>query len=118
MRLILVILLSAAFVLNLVILKWAYPTLETDAVVWEKFDNTRHLVYAFMFAGFFWLTFLLSGKATVIKAISCCFTFLAFGSAIDKCFGIRTYLKSDILLIIISIAISVYVFIRERKSRG
>lgn len=112
MRVVIAILLGAAFVLNAYILTRIYPDNSTDLDVWFKMDTKRHLVYEFMFAAFFWLTYSLSNK--LLKSVTCGFAILATGSVIDKCFGITTYLKSDILLIIISIAVSVYVFIRER----
>jgi len=40
---------------------------------------------------------------------------LTFGSIIDKSLGITWYLKSDVLLIIISFILSGIVYVRERK---
>lgn len=118
MRLILVILLGLCYVLNSVILQKIYPNVSTDWDEYLKFVSMRNNVYEVMFALFFWLTYLSSNKGTVIRSLSCFFSILAFGSVIDKCFGITTYLKSDVLLIFISIVISVYGFFRERKQRG
>ncbi len=116
MRVIIIMLLGVAFVLNAYILTRIYPANSTDLDVWFTMDTKRHLVYEFMFAAFFWLTYSLSDR--LLKAVSCCFAILSTGSVIDKCFGITSYLKSDILLIIISIAVSVYGFLREREQRG
>jgi hypothetical protein len=51
----------------------------------------------------------------LMKAIACFFLVLSFGSAIDKCLGITWYLKSDVFLIVVSFALSIYVYAREIK---
>lgn len=118
MRLILLIILGLAFILNSVVLTRIYPNVSTDLDEYYKFVAMRNNVYEVMFALFFWLTYLSSERGSVLRFIACALMILAAGSVIDKCFfGITTYLKSDILLIILSIVISLYVFLRERKQR-
>jgi hypothetical protein len=50
-----------------------------------------------------------------MKVFACFFLMLAFGSIVDKSLGITYYLKSDILLIAISLIASVVVYVREYK---
>ncbi len=66
-----------------------------------------------MFGLFFLLVYLLSEK--IMKSVACFFFVLTFGSIIDKSLGITWYLKSDVLLIIISFILSGIVYVRERK---
>jgi hypothetical protein len=119
MRLILLIGLGLAFLLNSVILTKIYPGVSTNWDEYIKFVSMRNNVYEVMFALFFWLTYLSSERGSVLRFIACALMILAAGSVIDKCFfGITTYLKSDILLIILSIVISTYGYFRERKQRN
>ncbi len=118
MRMILLIGLGLAFLLNGVILTNIYPNVSTDWSEYIRFVAMRNNVYEVMFALLFWLTYLSSERRSVIRFIACALMILAAGSVIDKCFfGITTYLKSDIILIILSIVISTYVYVRERKQR-
>ena len=113
MKLTILILLGAAFILNSIVLDKLYPTAATDYYKYIERDEVRHIVYEFMFGFFFLLAYLLSEN--LMKAVACFFFVLTFGSVIDKCLGITWYLKSDIILVIISSIISSIVYVRERK---
>jgi hypothetical protein len=116
LKLIILILLGAAFILNSIVLDSIYPTAATDYNKYIDRDEVRHLVYEFMFAAFFWLVYSLS--KSYLKWFACIFAILVTGSVIDKCFGITDYLISDLFLIIVSIAISLYGFFWEHKQRN
>ncbi|MCA6391554.1 MAG: hypothetical protein IM607_09235 [Cytophagales bacterium] len=113
MRLTILILLGLAYTLNSIVLGWVYPNVSTDYDQYVSFVATRNLVYELMFGLFFLLAYLLSEK--FMKAVACFFFVLTFGSVIDKCLGITWYLKSDVLLIIISFILSGIIYVRERK---
>jgi|688.fasta_scaffold08777_2 hypothetical protein len=113
MKLTILILLGLAYILNSIVLGWVYPNASTDYEQYVSFVSTRNLVYEFMFGFFFLLTYLLSEK--LMKVFACFFLMLAFGSIVDKSLGITYYLKSDILLIAISLIASVVVYVREYK---
>jgi hypothetical protein len=114
MKLSILILLGLAYILNSIVLKWAYPNVSTDYDQYVAFVATRNIVYEAMFAVFFLLTFLLSER--ILRATACFFMVLSSASVVDKClFGITQYLKSDILLVVISMAISILVYAREVK---
>ncbi len=116
MKLVILILLGAAFILNSIVLDIVYPTAATDYYKYIERDEVRHQVYELMFAAFFLLTFLLSEK--IMRAIACFMFCLSFGSAIDKLIGITWYLKSDVVLIFLSLFIAIYTYVRELKPRG
>ena len=113
MRLTILILLGLAYTLNSIVLGWVYPNVSTDYDQYVSFVATRNIVYEFMFGFFFLLAYLLSKN--LMKAVACFFFVLTFGSVIDKCLGITWYLKSDIILVIISAIISAIVYVRELK---
>jgi len=92
---------------------WVYPNVSTDYDQYVAFVSTRNILYEFMFGLFFLLVYLLSEK--IMKSVACFFFVLTFGSIIDKSLGITWYLKSDVLLIIISFILSGIVYVRERK---
>jgi len=94
-------------------LGWVYPNVSTDYDQYVAFVSTRNILYEFMFGLFFLLVYLLSEK--IMKSVACFFFVLTFGSIIDKSLGITWYLKSDVLLIIISFILSGIVYVRERK---
>jgi hypothetical protein len=116
LKLVILILLGAAFILNSIVLDIVYPTAATDYYKYIERDEVRHQVYELMFAAFFLLTFLLSEK--IMRAIACFMFCLSFGSAIDKLIGITWYLKSDVVLIFLSLFIAIYTYVRELKPRG
>lgn len=114
MKVAILILLGAAYIFNSIALAWAYPDASKTVEAYYSFVAARNVVYEWMFALFFMLSYLLSDK--IMKAISCFFMVLAFSSVVDKCFfGITEYLKSDIILVIISSILSCYVYVRECK---
>ena len=113
MRLTILILLGLAYTLNSIVLGWVYPNVSTDYDQYVAFVATRNIVYEFMFGFFFLLAYLLSEN--LMKAVACFFFVLTFGSIIDKSLGITWYLKSDVLLIIISFILSGIIYVRERK---
>jgi peptidoglycan/LPS O-acetylase OafA/YrhL len=113
MRLTILILLGLAYTLNSIVLGWVYPNVSTDYDQYVAFVSTRNILYEFMFGLFFLLVYLLSEK--IMKSVACFFFVLTFGSIIDKSLGITWYLKSDVLLIIISFILSGIVYVRERK---
>ncbi len=116
MKLTILILLGAAFILNSIVLDSLYPTAATDYYKYIERDEVRHQVYELMFAAFFLLTFLLSEK--IMRAVACFMFCLSFGSAVDKLMGITWYLKSDVVLIFFSLFIAGYTYVRELKPRG
>jgi len=113
MRLTILILLGLAYTLNSIVLGWVYPNVSTDYDQYVAFVSTRNILYEFMFGLFFLLVYLLSEK--IMKSVACFFFVLTFGSIIDKSLGITWYLRSDVLLIIISFILSGIVYVRERK---
>ncbi len=113
MRLTILILLGLAYTLNSIVLGWVYPNVSTDYDQYVAFVSTRNILYEFMFGLFFLLVYLLSEK--IMKSVACFFFVLTFGSIIDKSLGITWYLKSDVLLIIISFILSGIIYVRERK---
>ena len=113
MRLTILILLGFAYILNSIVLGWVYPNASNNYDEFLEYIATRNIVYECMFFLFFLLVYLLSER--FMKAISCFFFVLTFGSIIDKCLGITTYLKSDFLLIVIASILSYLVYVRERK---
>jgi len=104
MRLTILILLGLAYTLNSIVLGWVYPNVSTDYDQYVAFVSTRNILYEFMF-----------GSEKIMKSVACFFFVLTFGSIIDKSLGITWYLKSDVLLIIISFILSGIVYVRERK---
>ena len=115
MRLTLLFGLGLSFVLNSVVLRFFYPNVSTDYDEFIKFVAARNIVYEFMFATFFLLSYLLSEK--LMKSVACFFMILSFGSAIDKVMGITWYLPSDVLLVVVSFLASIYLYVRESKRR-
>lgn len=114
MRVAILILLGSAYLLNSVVLNLVYPNVSENIDEYYSFVHARNVVYEWMFALFFLLSYLLSAKT--LKSLSCFFMVLAFSSVIDKCFfGITEYLESDIILLIVSSIISITVYVRESK---
>lgn len=114
MKTAILILLGAAYILNSIVLQLVYLDVSKTVEGYYDYVAARNIVYEWMFALFFLLSYLLSEK--LMKAISCFFMVLAASSVIDKCFfGITEYLKSDILLVIFSAIISFSVYVREYK---
>jgi hypothetical protein len=116
MRLAILILLGLSYLLNSIVLGWVYPNVSTDYDQYIAFVASRNRVYELMFAAFFLLTFLLSEK--IMRAVACFMFCLSFGSAVDKLMGITWYLKSDVVLIFLSLFIAIYTYVRELKPRG
>lgn len=116
MKIAILILLGLSYILNSIVLGWVYPNVSTDLDEYIQFVATRNKVYELMFAGFFLLTFLISNK--LLRAIACFFFCLSLGSFIDKMMGVTWYLKSDLILIFLSLSITIYLYVREYKSRG
>jgi len=108
------IVLGAAYVLNSVVLKKVYPLVSDSWDQYVSFVATRNIVYEWMFAFFFLLVFLSTHK--LVRAVACFFMVLAFGSVVDKTFfGITWYLVSDVLLVVVALLLSIYVYVRENK---
>lgn len=116
MKLVLLILLGVAYLCNSFVLQLFYPNVSTDYYQYVEFVAVRNRIYEFMFAGFFGLTYLCS-EYRLLKSIACFFMVLAVGSAVDKIlFGVTSYLVSDIFLVLISILLSIIVYVRGKKS--
>lgn len=116
MKLALLICIGISFVLNSVVLGYVYPDVSTDYNQFIEYVRIRNIVYEIMFAAFFFLSYALSEG--FFKSVACFFAILAFGSAIDKMMGITWYLKSDIILLIISFTVSTFVYVRELRIRN
>lgn len=109
---ILLILLGVMYLANSVVLTMIFPNVSTDYSEYIKFVSERNKVYEFMFTGFFLVSFLDSKRLP--KSVSCFFMILTCGSFIDKTiFNITHYLFSDIILLIVALLISIYVYVRE-----
>lgn len=114
MKSILLIAVGLAYALNSIVLQQFYPYVSVDCGEYVEFVKARNVVYECMFSAFLLLTFLLSRK--FLKAASCFLMVLTVGSVIDKgLFGITTYLKTDILLVALSLTVSIIVYVRELK---
>lgn len=109
MKTLILILLGLAYLLNYCVLLWLYPDVSNSQEEYYKFISSRNIVYEGMFFMFFVLVFLLSEG--FMKSVACFFVIMTAGSLIDKAvFHMTEYLISDIILAIIAIAISVYVY--------
>lgn len=113
MRLALLICIGLSFVLNSLVLGYIYPEVSTDYYQYIEFVRIRNIVYEVMFAAFFFLSYALSEG--FFKAVACFFAVMAFGSAVDKMMGITWYLASDIVLVIVSLIISTFVYVRQLR---
>lgn len=110
MRLGTVILIGVYMLLELS-LGFVYPEKATDYSVWLEYWNTKTKVYEVMFCAFFFL--LIKTKAKYFAIFGFC---ISFASAFDKVIlSINSYLYSDILIIIMALAISIYIYGRDKR---
>ncbi len=114
MRLSIIILLGAAYLLNSLILQAVYPNVSEDYYQYVEFVAVRAKVYECMFFLFFWLVFL-QAKG-IVKSLAAGMMVLTAGSVVDKLFfGFTSYLYSDLLLLAFAITISIIVYVRESR---
>lgn len=106
-------LLGVMYVLNSIVMTALFPEASNDCYVYIDMTKERNKVYEFMFTVFFLVSFI-DTKKRLSKSVACFFMILTCGSFIDKAiFGISRYLASDIILVIIALLISIYVYVRE-----
>lgn len=112
MRIALVILFLVLWFLNSPVLQRIYNVTEYYGYI--EFVATRFKVYEFMFLILSLVCFMaLSGFA---KAVSCFTVIMIVGSLADKLFlGVTGYVLADIILIVVGLIVSVYVY---RRSLG
>lgn len=112
MRLGVIILLGACYLLNSPILQMVYPKVSEDYYQYVEFVATRAKVYECMFFLFFWLVYSLAER--MVKSLAAGMMVLTAGSVVDKLFfGFTDYLYSDYILVAVAIIISIRVYVRE-----
>jgi hypothetical protein len=98
-------------------LTYFLPLAKTDMDVWFQYFLKKDALYDVMFFLFFLIVF---WKTTGLdKSISSFGVIMSGGSAFDKqIMGINQYLYSDVVLVIIGILISVYIYLRNGRYKN
>jgi len=112
-RTFLVIISILIFVLNVPLLKLAYPTAETDYSVFIDVYYAKEKINEVLISLLFLIAFLSDGNR-LIKAI-CTFGFtITFSSMIDKVFLQNfNYLYSDIIIVIFALTLSIKIYAKH-----
>lgn len=114
MRVVPVILFGLAYLLNSVILERIYPNVSKDYYEYFEFIATRNKVYEAMFSVLLFALYL--NTKGLLKAIACGILILTTSSFIDKTvFNITQYLYSDIAIVVLSVILSIYVYVRQAE---
>lgn len=113
---ILLVIIALVFCINEIALKHFFPMAATDWEVWIKYFTAKDGTYDAMFFAFS-LLLVWNVKDIRAKAISVFLLIVTGGSFVDKViFGINEFVFSDIGLIVSGLIVSIYLYLRWRKT--
>lgn len=107
------IILGLSYFLNYPILIRIYPKVSEDYYQYIDFVSVRFKLYDMMLACAFWIIFMVANNR-FMKSFACFLMVLASCSFIDKAvFHVSNYLASDIIMVIVSLIVSINVYVRK-----
>jgi hypothetical protein len=111
-KLALIVILGVLFFTNSWILYMFYPKVELDYLQYIAFTNVRSVLYEAMFMLFFLLLMLMTKR--MFRSISCFLFIMCTSSFVDKAiFNLRSFLITDILMLIVALGCAIYVYNRK-----